>query len=36
MYIKRELRVKYTKTLSLFFLYNFEILINLSKYNILI
>ena len=36
MYIKREYRVKYTKSLFLFFLYNFEILINLSKYSILI
>ena len=35
-YIKREYRVRRTKTLFLFFLYNYEILINLFKYNILI
>ena len=34
-YIKREYRVRYTKTLSLFFLCDFEKLINLFKYNIL-
>ena len=35
IYIKYKHRVRYAKTLSLFFLYNFEILINLFKYNIL-
>ena len=36
IYIERKYRVRHAEILSLFFLYDFEILVSLFKYNILI